>query len=206
HTSSRLIQNQDRWILKEDPGQRDELTLPHRNPFALLSNRSCQPLRERGQPITTAHTRGHVDDFLIRCIRLSVANVVSHRSGKKEGGLRHNTELATIRIKLERTDVVTVDEQLPALELIEARHEFSQARLPGPRVSNQSQGLAGSDCEVEVFQHLLICRISKIHIAEFDASLQAWCGLILQLDHAWLGIDEREDAFAGCQSQLELTP
>ena len=203
---SRLIEDEDGRVLKQHARQGDELALAHRDPFALFTDRRRQPLRQCFQPIAASHARGHGHHLLIGCVRLSIADVVSHRAGKQEGRLRHDAELAAVRIKIEGTDVLAVDEQLAALEFVEARHQLAQARLARARVADQRQGLASLYGQVEVFQHLLIRRITKIQIAEFDPALQARRRPVISLDNARLGVDQGKDAFAGRQAELELAP
>src|SRR3990170_1124760 len=109
-------------------------------------------------------------------------------------------------MQVESADVVAIDEQLTALELIETGDQLAEARLAGAGMANQRQALAGLDGQIEVFQHLVIRRITKIKMAELDLALKAWRGLVIELDDTRLGVHQGEDAFAGSQTELELAP
>src|SRR5262249_48813254 len=58
----RLVQNQDRWITDEGPGNGDSLALPAREPTASLPNRRLVTLRERTDEIVNlGRLRGGFD-------------------------------------------------------------------------------------------------------------------------------------------------
>src|SRR6478672_10433046 len=171
NTGSRLIEDEHCRVLKQHTRQGNELALTHRDTFALLTNGRGQALRQCSKPIPTSDARGNINHLVICCIRLPIADVLSYRSGKQKRCLWHDSELAAVRIKIERTDVVTVDEQLAILKFIETRHQLAQARFPCSCVANKRESFTGLYCQIEVFQHLLIRRIAKIQISEFNAAL-----------------------------------
>src|SRR5205809_3490710 len=62
------------------------------------------------------------------------------------------------------------------------------------------------DRQVKAGQHGLLLRILEKHILELDASIQPRHWLLINLLYTRFGIDKGEDALAGREPELKLTP
>ena len=136
------------------------------------------------------------------------------RAGEEERLLRHEADLAAVLGQVERADVAAVDQQLAALELVEARDQARHAALARAGVADQRHRLPRPDVQGEVGQHdlaaALLLRVGRVgevdvleaHIAGQPASTGSRGGL----HHLRLGVDQREDALGRGQAVLELAP
>src|SRR5690554_5029673 len=148
-----------------------------------------QPLWQRVEPITSAHTRGHSNHLLVAGLWMAVADVIGHRPREKERRLRHNAQLAAVTMQIESANVMPVNQQLSTLELIEARHQLTQARFTRARVAHQRQRFTSLDGQVETLQYLLLRCVMKIEITELNAPPQARRGPVINLHHPRFSID-----------------
>ena len=172
----------------------------------MLGDGCRQSLGQGVDPVAAAHFARHRFHLFVGGLWGAVADVVGHRPRKEEGRLWHNAQPPPIVAQIEGADVTVVDEQPPALELVEARHQLAQARLPRAGVAHQRNGLPGRDDQAEVFEHGLLLGVAEIHLLKLDASLQRGDRLIVALYHLRLGIHQRKDTFTGRHAQLELAP
>ena len=124
----------------------------------------------------------------------SVANVVDHAAGKEERNLGDDPQLPAIRCQIQRADVLAVDPELAALELIEAADQLDQGRFAGAGVPNQGQALAGRDVQLEVLENWLPGVIAKVEVIEGDLAAQTWDETLRILHHSQLGVDQGENA------------
>src|SRR5437016_13832296 len=62
------------------------------------------------------------------------------------------------------------------------------------------------DRQVKAGQHSLLLRILEKHILELDASIESRHRLLINLLYTRLAINKGEDAFAGREPTLKLTP
>ena len=80
----RFIQNENRRILQEDPGNRNSLLLSARKKDSALSDVRLKPVRHRGNILRKLRLRGRLHHLFHRGIQPSVANVLCNASRKQE--------------------------------------------------------------------------------------------------------------------------
>ena len=73
-------------------------------------------------------------------------------------------------------------------------------------MAHEGQVLARLDAKIEVREHGLLVRVSKVQVLEADLSAQPGHVALHGLHDIWIGIDERIDAFSRRQSLLNLRP
>ena len=78
-----------------------------------------------------------------------------------------------IGAQVERADVVAVDQDAPALELVEAPDQLADARLARAGVPDQRQRLARADVQREVLQYGLLLVVAEVDVIELDLAADA---------------------------------
>src|SRR5690606_2589788 len=109
-------------------------------------------------------------------------------------------------LQIERANVASIDINLPALKLVEARNQLGDCALAGPRMADKGDALARLNIEIEVLQHRFAGDILKGHIPELDMPGKLAGRLVIVLDDGVLGVDQREHALGCAQALLELAP
>ena len=154
----------------EHARQGHQLPLAQREAAPALAH-SVSPGPPAARPASRRRrSAGRHRHLVIGRFRAGIADVVGDGAGEQEGHLRHDAELAAIGVQV-RADVVPVDQELPALELIEAGDQLAQRRLARAGVPDQRHGLAGADVKREMVQHRLL-RIAEADVAEVDLAFQ----------------------------------
>ena len=102
----------------------------------------------------------------------------------------------------QRLDVLAVDADLPAAGVVEARYQVDQRGLAAARGSDQCDGLAGTDREVDVCQRIALgACVAQTDAGEFDFAARA-----AQRDrtgvHLGRLVEHAEHAFRGGQAAL----
>ena len=158
-----------RRVLDQHPRQRDELPLAHREPAPVLADLGLQPVLERVDPVALADVRGGVLDLLGASRRAGVADVVGDGAGEEERQLRARCRAGGGTRQVERADVVAVDQDLPALELVEAgdqacRGSTCRRRCGRPARSSRPAAMVS----VKFSQHRLVVVVAEGDVAELD--------------------------------------
>ena len=188
------------------PRQRDELPLPHRKRAPLLANLGLQPILEHVEPVAAANPACRLLDFGIGRVRPGIANVLRHRAGKEKRRLRNHADLPAQALQVERADVLAIEQDLPALELVEARDQFAECRFARAGMADQGHHLARCDAQREVPQDRLPFDIGEVDIFELDLAVELDELVIGDLDHARWRVDQREDPLRCRKPLLELAP
>src|SRR5581483_11610058 len=136
-----LVEDDDRGVLEQHACQGDELTLTHRERPARLAYQRIQTIGQRLQPVAAPNMSGRLLNLLAADIGSRIANVICHRTRKEEGDLRHNAQMPVIIVQVKAADIVSIDQDLSALELVEACNQLADARFTSPRMSNECDGL-----------------------------------------------------------------
>ncbi len=87
---------------------------------------------------------------LVAGIGPAVEDVVADRAVQQRGVLRHQADLAAQRILRDVGDVLPVDEDAAALDVVEAQQQVDQRRLAGARAADQPDLLAGRDGQRQI--------------------------------------------------------
>ena len=99
-----------------------------------------------------------------------------------------------------------VDEDPPALELVEPSDQLAERRLARAGVADQRDGLPGLDRQVEVLEDPLLLGVAESDVAELDPALEPADRSRVPLDDPRQGVDQREHPLRGRETLLELRP
>src|SRR5260370_29670141 len=78
------------------------------------------------------------------------SNVRFNGAGKKKGILEHDAELAAEILQVDQANVFAVEEDLAALNIVEAEQEGDERGFPGAGMTDDGESLAGDDAERDI--------------------------------------------------------
>src|SRR5207248_10379109 len=120
--------------------------------------------------------------------------------------LRDNSQLAVIALQVKGAYVASINQQVSTLKLVETSNETCQTGFSGAGMPNNCHCLTRLNAKIEAGQDGLPVVVAEKYIFEFDFAGQVSYRLLVDLMYSWLGIDQRKDSLAGCQTQLKLAP
>ena len=110
---------------------------------------SCASARSRG--------RDHVG--VVR-VGPAVEDVVAHRAVQQRGVLRDHADLRAQAVLRAVRDVLAVDQDAAAFDVVEAQQQVDDRRLARARAADQADLLAGADVQRQVVDDARACRRS----------------------------------------------
>ena len=161
--AGRLVEQQDRRVLQHHARDRDALALAARQLDAALADvrvvavpavrigQALDELVRLGAPRSRHHLR-------IVGVRAAVEDVVAHRAMQQRGVLRDHADLRAQAVLRDVGDVLPVDQDAAALDVVEAQQQVHDRALAGARAADQADLLAGPDVQREIVDHRLRCR------------------------------------------------
>ena len=87
---------------------------------------------------------------------------------QQRGVLRHHADLAAQRLLRDLRDVLAVDEDAPALEVVEAQEQVDERRLAGAGAADEADLLARPDGQREVLDDLRLPAVVEAGVLEAD--------------------------------------
>src|SRR5262245_20835902 len=106
-------------------------------------------------------TPGCVLHVFIGGFERTVADVVRERTMKQHRLLRDHADRPAQGILRYLSDVLAVDQDASALDVVEAKNEVEEGRLSRPREANQPYALSGSDGQGQATEYLRAARVRK---------------------------------------------
>src|SRR5205823_3249360 len=94
----RLVEDNDGGVLEQDSCQSNELPLSHRERLAFFSHLGSEAVGQRLEPISPADILSYRHYFLVRCLRVGIADIVGYCARKEERHLRHNAQAAVVSV------------------------------------------------------------------------------------------------------------
>src|ERR1700691_3933259 len=169
---SGLIENENRRVLEQCPGNGDALTLSAGEAKALLADHGIvffrQPLNEvvrQGRLSGCDHPADGDPGF-------TVGDVVANRIVEENRLLGHVADLATKRSQGQIPQVVAVDADVTRGDIKKARDQIHKGGLAGTAGADQRHYLAPRDDQVDIPQHLAFAFFIAIVEADvFDPDL-----------------------------------
>ena len=167
-----LVEQQDRCVLQDHPRDGDALALPARELDAALADLrvvAAAPGRVgelADEAVGLGAARG-LDHLGVARVRAAVQDVVAHRAVQQRGVLRDHADLRAQAVLGDGGDVLAVDQDAPALQVMEAQQQMGQRRLARAGAPDQADPLARADVQVHVADQRLA--LPRLAVAEADA-------------------------------------
>src|SRR5216684_762515 len=210
HARSGFVENQEARVVGKSAGKINELALADGECGAAFVDVAGDALGKGADEFAEADfVNGAFDCGAIDAGRAE-PDVRFNGAGKKKGILEHDAELAAEILQVDQANVFAVEEDLAALNVVEAEQEGDEGGFAGAGVTDDSEGLPGGDAERDIaedpifFGGLRDVPITEPNVAEFDfaARMVERNGVGIRIDRDRL-IQELEDALGGGHGGLE---
>ncbi len=198
-----VVEQQDRGIREERAGQRDPLPLTARQREALLADDGVVAERELHDEFVGFGGAGRGLDFGGSRVGAPEGDVRGDRIGEQERVLEHHADAAPQRLQRRVAHVEPVDLDRAGVNVVEAREQKPDRRLPRARAADQRNCLARGDVQRKVAQHRLGRRVTERDVVEVDGTPRdvqhLGVGLVL---HVRRGVEKVVDAFRAGAGEL----
>lgn len=114
-------------------------------------------------------SRGFIDLFICS-LEITVTNVVEDIRVKEGSVLRDNTDRSTERVESHSFDVLSVDQNLTRIGIVEAEEEPEDGGFAAPRWTNDGYFLTGWDLKRKVAEDRAFRMVGKSNIPELNLS------------------------------------
>jgi len=144
----RLVEQQDRRVLEHDPRDRDTLPLPARELHAAFTHvgvvaATALRVRQAEDELVRFGAPGRGDHPFVGGVRTAVDDVVAHRAVQQRRVLRNHADLRPETRLRDSGDVLAVDQDPPALDVVEAQQQVDNRALAGAGAPDEADLLAG---------------------------------------------------------------
>src|SRR5262249_7982109 len=170
--SRRLVEQDDRRVLEQGARDGDALALAAGDLQAVLTDLRFIPARERRDEVVRVSGLGGGDDLGLARTQTSERDILAHRAAKQENILPDIGDLAAQRAARYRRNVLSVDDDGAAVDVIEAQDQIENCRFTAARGSDEWGDMAGFRDEGQVPDDLLAPAIRELHVREFDPRLR----------------------------------
>ena len=176
-----LVEDQNRRILEQHPRQRDPLALTARQLDAAFSGvrvvaGPAHPVAQIDDERVRVGPERGLADLLVRGFGTPVADVGRDRAMQQRGVLRHHADGPAQAFLRHVAQVLPVDQDAPALHVVEPQQQVDEGRLAGARTADQAHALTGANVQVQILEHgasaLGQQPVTEIHLLEMDVALR----------------------------------
>ena len=205
-----FVQHQDRRVLEQHAGDGNALTLAAGQldaAFTDLSIHAAPALAviEGGDEGIGAGLAYCLPELVVAGIGFAVAQVVTDRTVQQGGVLGHHADVGAQAFLSHRGDVLIVDQDASAFQVVQAQQQVDQGRLAGAGRADQTDFLARCNGDVQAADHAALLAIVEVDVLETHTALRHLQRFgICAVEHlAWLndalhavlhGADVLEDA------------
>ena len=175
---------------EDGAGEADELALARARGSGRAAAASCRSRPPAAMMKSCAPTASAASiDLLVGRVRAAVGDVLAHGAGEQVRLLQHDAHVARQRAPLDVADVVAVDADGAARDLVAAADERRDRRLAGAGVADEGDRLARLHVQVDVLEDRHALDVVEVDVVEVDAALDR-----LELD----GVRPVDDAQRAC--------
>src|SRR6266446_1825183 len=171
HAGSGFVENQEARIMRQRAGKIDELPLADGKCRTALVNTGSDSFWKRADEISEANFIDSPFDGAAVNVWSAEANVCFDCTGEKERILEHDAELPAQILQIDGSNVLAVEKNLAALNIVKAQEQGNQGGLAGAGMSDDGEGLPGLDAEGYIAQNpIFVGGLRSVAIAEPDVA------------------------------------
>src|SRR5258707_1451601 len=171
HAGGGFIKDEEARIVREGAGEIDELALADRERGAALVDAGGDAFGEGFDEIGKADFANGVLDGVAVDVGSSEADVGFDGAGEEEGVLKNDAEKAAQVLEIDFADVNAVEQDLAALNVVEAKEERDERGFAGAGVADDGEGLPGLHAEGDIAEDpIVFARIGNGAITEPDVA------------------------------------
>ena len=168
----RLVEQQERGVAQDGPGDGQPLALPARQGLAAVAQHRVVAVGQRHHEVVGAGQPGGLLDLRAGGAGPGVPDVLAHRGPEQHRALHHHGDLRAQRVGLQLADVVAVDEHPAAGGDGQPAQQRQQRRLPGPRRAHDPDQVPGRHRQGHVAQDGGVAAVRGVHALEDDLPAQ----------------------------------
>src|SRR5574343_372058 len=146
----RFVEYQDARIDEQRAGDRDALALAAGQALAAFADQRVVAVRQAQDELVGVGGAGSGDNFLARCVRFAVGDVVGDGAEEQERLLQHKADVLTELGNRHGADIDAVDQHLAFGDIVETADQVDQRRLAGTGVADQTDHFARLDDQVDI--------------------------------------------------------
>jgi len=166
-----LVQDQHPWVRQDRPGDGQQLHLPLGEVDHLLVEHGGVAAGQGADEVIDVRRPGGLDDLGVGCLGPPVADGLQHRAVEQPGVLQHHAEQAAQVRAGEVPQVVTINADGTARDVVEAHYQLDHYCLAGPGRVHDGNLLAGRDLRREVVDHQPLGLVAVVHAVELDPAI-----------------------------------
>ena len=191
----RLVEDQHRRAGDERARDGDELPLSGRDVGGVFVEHGVVALGQRVHELVDARGDSGLGDLVVGGALAAVADVVADGTGEQPRVLQHHAGAGAHVVAAEVGDVLTVEQDATAVELVEPHDEVDQRGLPRAGGTDDRDRLAGLDAERQVGDERPLRCVGEADVLELDhpAALDVGGG-VGGIRILLVGVEQREDA------------
>ncbi len=202
----RFVEDQDRRRLQERAGNGHALLFAPRQLQPAFADLGLVTLGQGRDEAGNLGAVGRILDLFLRGAEAAIADIIGNGVVEQHGVLGdHADDLAQARLG-HRTNILAVDFDRAALDVVEAEQQARDGRLAGARGTDDGYRLAGRDVEGNPLEDGAVGIVGKDDILERDGAVdngevagvggvEDFLRLVQQLEHG-LHVDEARRNFA----------
>ena len=139
----RLVEDEDRRVGEERPGDRQELLLAGREVRRVVVDDRVVAVGQRPHEVVDVGGLGGGQDLVLGRVEPAVGDVLADRAVEQPRVLEDHPELAAQVVAGQLAGVDAVDRDPPAVDLVEAHQQVDERRLAGAGRADDRDRLAG---------------------------------------------------------------
>ena len=143
----RLVEDQDRRIAQQCPGDRQALALAARQVDAALADDRAVALRQLPDEFVRVGVARRCFELVLGRVGLAEAQILLDRAVEQIGVLVHDGDLAAQRLGIERAQIMAADPDRPGLRIEQAQQQPRDRRFARAARADDADLLAGGDRE-----------------------------------------------------------
>ena len=168
----RFIQDQHRRICNSRSRDSKQLSLSLREFFAVAAQMGVIAIRQHPDKSVCMCQFCSLYYFLIRCIQLTVTDILLDRSGKQMSILQNDAQGPSQVSLFDLIDIDIIIPDLTVRHIVETVDQVRDRRLSCSRRSHECQLLSRLRIERQVMQHHMVRCIAECHVIEANITFQ----------------------------------